>query len=244
MDKEYNKQHFDNTWEGTALISHKIWPQWAMISERIDGKSKILEIGPGTRPRIPVRGSYFVELSGIARRILKDNGGNAKKSMAGLMKNHFDMVCAFEVLEHVQNDEELVSEIRRCLRKNGLFFLSVPTNQKLYNKFDKFAGHYRRYDPSVLEALLEKYGFRIELYAEDILGGGYTREPWATMAIALYRIFPNLAKQADLLANLLACQYAKLRPYKWKTGPFAIGKKCNGVLVLCRKTPYRNTLPS
>jgi len=42
----------------------------------------------------------------------------------------FDVVCSFEVLEHVSNCQQYLSEIRRVLRKGGAFLVSTPNKER------------------------------------------------------------------------------------------------------------------
>jgi SAM-dependent methyltransferase len=57
----------------------------------------------------------------------------------------FDVVTALDVLEHVDDDVELLREIRRTLRPGGLLLLSVPAYQFLWGLQDEVAHHRRRY---------------------------------------------------------------------------------------------------
>src|SRR2546423_89000 len=58
----------------------------------------------------------------------------------------FDVVCAFEVLEHIPDDDQALAEIARVLRPGGALVFSVPVNPALYSGFDAACEHVRRYD--------------------------------------------------------------------------------------------------
>jgi len=53
----------------------------------------------------------------------------------------YDLVGAFEVLEHARNDEETLGEWMKYLKQNGLFIMSVPARMKFWSRADSAAGH-------------------------------------------------------------------------------------------------------
>jgi SAM-dependent methyltransferase len=71
----------------------------------------------------------------------------------------FDALCAFEVLEHIEDDAAALGEWRSRLRPSGLLVLSVPAHQDRFGPADVAVGHHRRYERGELAALLERTGF-------------------------------------------------------------------------------------
>ena len=69
----------------------------------------------------------------------------------------FDIVVAFDVLEHIENDVKAVSEVRRVLKNEGLFLITVPAFPVLFSAHDKILAHYRRYNKKSLTALFAGY---------------------------------------------------------------------------------------
>ena len=68
----------------------------------------------------------------------------------------FDVICAFDVVEHIENDTTLFREISRVLKPGGHFCFSVPLHKDAWSSFDNIVGHCRRYDfPEVLQLLSE-----------------------------------------------------------------------------------------
>ena len=55
-------------------------------------------------------------------------------------------MCAFEVLEHIDDDALALKQWREYLRPSGWLLLSVPAHQDQYGAADELVGHYRRYD--------------------------------------------------------------------------------------------------
>lgn len=71
----------------------------------------------------------------------------------------FDLVCAFEVLEHIEDDAAAVKAWATRLRTGGYLLMSVPAHQRRFSVGDQLMGHYRRYDPPGMADLLTRAGF-------------------------------------------------------------------------------------
>ena len=102
----------------------------------------------------------------------------------------FDLVCAFEVLEHVPDD---VGELRRWgahLRPPGWLLLSVPAHQSRFGPTDEAVGHVRRYDREPLTDTLRAGGFEpVEVTAWGA-GAGHLLE-WARDRVTTRRPAPS-----------------------------------------------------
>lgn len=70
----------------------------------------------------------------------------------------FDLVCAFEVLEHIEDDREALVDWIRFVRPGGHLMLSVPAFQERFGAWDTLAGHFRRYSPADLSLMLKEAG--------------------------------------------------------------------------------------
>jgi len=57
----------------------------------------------------------------------------------------FDLVCAFDVIEHVENDLLAISEMKRVCKKGGMLTVTVPAFMSLWSHHDIVNQHYRRY---------------------------------------------------------------------------------------------------
>jgi len=57
----------------------------------------------------------------------------------------FDLVCAFDVIEHVEFDKMAVDEMLRVCKHNGIISITVPAVQLLWSYHDEINNHYRRY---------------------------------------------------------------------------------------------------
>lgn len=72
-----------------------------------------------------------------------------------------DLVTAFDVLEHIEQEAETLAECRRVLRPGGTLFLSGPSYQMLYTHQDAAVEHKRRYTVPGLTRKLRAAGFEI-----------------------------------------------------------------------------------
>lgn len=69
----------------------------------------------------------------------------------------FDVVVAFDMLEHVENDVKAVSEIRRVLKKDGRLVFTVPAFNALFSGHDVAMHHYRRYNKKMARTLMSNF---------------------------------------------------------------------------------------
>lgn len=74
----------------------------------------------------------------------------------------FQVVGAFDVIEHIDDDVGVLRQLREILGARGMLLLTVPADPKLWSYFDVAANHRRRYVAKELEAKLVAAGFSIE----------------------------------------------------------------------------------
>jgi SAM-dependent methyltransferase/predicted RNA-binding Zn-ribbon protein involved in translation (DUF1610 family) len=73
----------------------------------------------------------------------------------------FDLAGAFDVLEHIAEDELVLSEILKALVPGGILLVTVPQHPWLWSLSDEVAYHQRRYRRGELEAKLSRSGFKV-----------------------------------------------------------------------------------
>lgn len=76
--------------------------------------------------------------------------------------DEFDLIGAFDVLEHIENDESVLTQLWQACKTGGVLALTVPQHRWLWSRMDDFAHHRRRYTRSELVQKLERAGFTVE----------------------------------------------------------------------------------
>jgi len=81
-----------------------------------------------------------------------------------------DLVTAFDVIEHIEDDHQAAAEIRRVLRPGGTLLVTVPCDMRLWSAHDVASHHFRRYDREGLQQVITKAGLEIdELWSWNVL---------------------------------------------------------------------------
>lgn len=65
----------------------------------------------------------------------------------------FDLTCAFDVIEHVEDQVTAAREMLRVTRPGGMLFVTVPAYRFLWSEHDEINHHVRRYTPGELRRL-------------------------------------------------------------------------------------------
>ena len=94
----------------------------------------------------------------------------------------FDLVCAFDVIEHIEDDLLAVSEIERVLKTGGQYYITVPAFQFLWSNHDVVNHHFRRYTKGQLNGLLSSFHLKFSSYFNF----------WLFFPIAMVRFILNL----------------------------------------------------
>lgn len=76
-------------------------------------------------------------------------------------REEFDVIGAFDVLEHVKEDEEVLSQMYQATRKGGGILITVPHHPFLWSASDDFARHVRRYKTRELRDKVKRAGFDV-----------------------------------------------------------------------------------
>jgi SAM-dependent methyltransferase len=153
-----------------APLTPNAWLRYDVVGRILPpGITDVLEVGCGQGAlgaRLSQRYHYVgvepdqVSWTVAQRRISAVGQGEVRNvPVEDIGAEQFDLVCAFEVLEHIENDGAAVKEWATRLRPGGWLLLSVPAHQRRFAPADEMAGHFRRYDPEAMTALLENCGF-------------------------------------------------------------------------------------
>lgn len=160
-----NRDFYNALWQRARVHRAEDFNTWPLIAGLLPTAPERLEIGPGLHPRVPIAGSFFVDLSAPAVDRLKGLGGSAtlgEITALPFSAERFDLVVAFDVIEHVNDDARACRELCRVLKPGGRLVLSVPLHSAHWTEFDALVGHARRYDVPALRVLLAAHGLTVE----------------------------------------------------------------------------------
>ena len=163
--RELNRRFYDAMWTDAWLVEPERFNTWPLVRALVSQAQHRLEVAPGLRPRLPIEGTHFVDISEPALAKLHGRAASvALDSISDLRfaDSVFDLVCAFDIVEHVDDDDLALSELARVCAPGGAFLLSVPLHPSRWTAFDEFVGHRRRYEPARLLAKLGQHGFAVE----------------------------------------------------------------------------------
>jgi len=166
MDPAEKSPGFDesNFWHKAKVVLIKNLITKAIGQRAHGAKPDILVIGCGT-------GNDLDVISKFGKRVVVcDTDKEAIKGIkAKVVKRHmdarnlefkdgsFDIVLAFDVLEHIKEDKLAIKEAFRVLRKGGCFVLTVPACKLLYSNYDRYYKHFRRYNRKELSDKLCRF---------------------------------------------------------------------------------------
>jgi SAM-dependent methyltransferase len=150
-------------------LSPNGWLRWEVVERLLPpGRLDVLEVGCGQGgfgARLAQRYTYVgIEPDPISCALAQQRvgpaGGEVRNGdLAAVGADEvFDLVVAFEVIEHIEDDAGALAGWASHLRPGGWLLLSTPAWQKRFGPADEMVGHFRRYDPPVLRARLEGAG--------------------------------------------------------------------------------------
>jgi SAM-dependent methyltransferase len=160
-----NRRYYDLLWSDATLIEPQRFNTWPLVQSLLSAAERRLEVAPGLRPRLPLSGTQFVDISAPAAQKLHARGAQATVAEATALPfapGTFDLVCALDIIEHVDDDNGVVSELSRVTRRGGALLISAPLHASHWTPFDEIVGHRRRYEPPRLIEILSKHGLCVE----------------------------------------------------------------------------------
>ena len=134
---------------------------------------KYLEVGCGTGFVLQMMGTVLpdcnvyateVQLVGLRfakKRVTRKVTFSQMDACAIPFQQEFDVIGAFDVLEHIRDDEVAISQIINALNNSGYLILTVPQHMFLWSSYDEVGCHFRRYARGEMEKKLSVAGFTI-----------------------------------------------------------------------------------
>jgi SAM-dependent methyltransferase len=162
---EDNRRFYDSLWSGCRLVEPQRFNTWPLVQSLLPASGLQLEVAPGLRPRLPIEGTQFVDISAPALQVLGARGGRvslAEVTALPFPDGTFELVCALDIIEHVDDENGALSEISRVMSSGGTLLVSTPLHPSRWTQFDDFVGHKRRYEPHRLLAKLAEQHLTVE----------------------------------------------------------------------------------
>jgi SAM-dependent methyltransferase len=119
---------------------------------------RLLEFGPVTALDVSPRC-----LAVLHDRLAGRDGVDIVGSVDALNGRRYGSIVLINVLEHIEDDVAILRELRDRLEPDGKVVLFVPAHRRLYSRFDRMIGHFRRYERSTLRATVGAAGLEPEV---------------------------------------------------------------------------------
>jgi SAM-dependent methyltransferase len=162
---DVNRDFYDPLWAGSRVVATERFNTWPLVQSLLASSRARAEIGPGLCPRLPLGGTSFLDMSAPAVAKLIARGADAQVGLATDLPwadAAFDLVAAFDLLEHVDDDDRVLAELTRVSTPGAVLLLSAPLHPSRWTPFDTLVGHGRRYEPGALLSMLARAGWSVQ----------------------------------------------------------------------------------
>jgi SAM-dependent methyltransferase len=172
---------------------------------------RILEVGCGTGHNLAMLKRFgevdAVELDESVRAIAETRLGRQVMAdrlpeLNSVADGSYDLICAFDVIEHIHDDHAALAAIARKLRPGGKLAMTVPAHSWMWSAHDEVNQHKRRYSKRSLKALIA----RSPLELQSI---GYLNSLLFPLAVA-QRLTSKLLRKQDAELGIPAAPLNKL----------------------------------
>ncbi len=220
-------------------LAIRAWLRYDLVSRVIARlqPASVLEIGCG-------QGSFGARLAGrmeyvgvepdrasyeVAARRIEPRGGSVINGIHEAVPagSTFDAVCAFEVLEHIEDDRAALVSWIPFIKPGGHLILSVPAFQDRFGPMDIHAGHFKRYSPEGLRRTLTDAG----LVVDDITVYGWP------LGYALEAVRNRIDAKKLAAARASGTSIEELTAASGRT--FQPSKRSSGMAVQAATLPFR-----
>ncbi len=179
MQKDYYQQYYElerkHWWfqvRGQIIIEHL-----ESLAGTLPAQPKILNIGVATGHTSTLLSKigtvksieFDKECYEFTRQLPDMDIINASVTELPFVDESFDLVCAFDVVEHIADDHKAVSEMQRVCKKGGVLCVTVPAFMFLWSEHDIINHHERRYTKPELLALFAQNTIIFSTYFNFLL---------------------------------------------------------------------------
>ena len=133
--------------------------------------AQLLEIGCGTGHNLSMLAQFgrvdALEVDPSARALAERRLGHPVMDsrlpeLRGVPERRYDLIGAFDVIEHIDDDRAALASIARRLKPGGRLVISVPAHQWMWSAHDVVNHHKRRYSKRALGRLFEDSPLELE----------------------------------------------------------------------------------
>ncbi len=147
----------------------------SQLSQNFDHREQILEFGAGlgTLTLILKKNNFknidCVEIDKRSIEVLRSRKLRCFEKIEDI-KLKYDSIFTSNVLEHIENDTDVLLELTKIIKKDGILSIYVPAFNILYSELDQKMGHFRRYELNDLKMKLSEMNFTIlkSHYADSV----------------------------------------------------------------------------
>jgi 2-polyprenyl-3-methyl-5-hydroxy-6-metoxy-1,4-benzoquinol methylase len=174
---------------------YKPWRwEYTQCLNMLKKQDKVLEIGTGSgnffeKLNEVVENPVGLELSNMAIERAKAKGLNVINELievhAQKHENTYDVVCFFQVLEHISDVKSFLESAIKCLKPNGKLVIAVPNNNPHFYRYEKYytsnlpPHHAGLWDKETFEKLVEYFPMdKVTIKTEPLFGIVYQLKVW------------------------------------------------------------------
>lgn len=149
-----------------------------LFLEKIDRGTYAMDFGAGigtisdaVKEKRPTVRILCAELDKANRAVLEQKGYEIIDDAAKCADSSLDMIFSSNVLEHIEDDEEMLKILRKKLKPGGKIAFWVPAFNCLWTSMDDKVEHYRRYTRKSMMRVFKDAGFHVEkCFYQDSVG--------------------------------------------------------------------------
>ncbi|MGI8949896.1 MAG: class I SAM-dependent methyltransferase [Ornithinimicrobium sp.] len=143
----------------------------ATLGEYVGRPTRLLDVGSADGPSVSwLHAAQHLSVDLDPRGLPSGEGVCASALSLPFVDECFDLVSAFDVIEHCESDSAALAEFSRVLVPGGRLLLSVPAYQWAWTDHDVRAGHHRRYTRPRLVRTVQEAGFCVRRASHAFAG--------------------------------------------------------------------------